>query len=120
MNERTPEETKKALGPCEDTRFCGYCELERQCRIKTNALTLIHQLERERDAAVADLREADAMECMHCAHYKTAEQAEREGSAHNCAENDYDCENCRNKSCACKDCRENSIGSGAVYRREND
>ena len=51
INGKTPDEIKGELEGCKDKRFCAVCDLERQCRIKTNALDLIHQLEREKDDA---------------------------------------------------------------------
>ena len=56
----------------------------------------IKRVTRERDAAVADLREADLVDCAHCKHYAS--------SMIPCQ---CDCDNCR-LDCVCKTCSRNS------------
>ena len=56
----------------------------------------VHQLEAERDAAVADLREADIIECEHCKHYREYD-----------SECGCECQTCA-IDCACVDCYKNS------------
>lgn len=52
---------------------------------------------KERDAAIADLKEADMIDCMHCKAYNT-----------NIIPCQCDCENCKIVNCACKTCVRNS------------
>lgn len=106
---KTPDEIKKGLeccthGTCDS---CPYaedgCTSDRE---KIDALEYIQQLERqigeltekvaqlekERDALLADLRDADMLECAHCAHYiPVGAQCKGEG----------DCLECDYKNCAC-------------------
>ena len=58
------------------------------------------QLERERDAAVEDLREADMVDCCHCKHYKVY-------GANECDAEDCTCDDCK-RDCPCKNCKTNS------------
>lgn len=53
----------------------------------------------ERDAAIADLKEADIVSCEHCRHQKTCPVP--------CEEVDIDCSVCP-ADCMCKTCRDNS------------
>ena len=55
------------------------------------------QLERERDAAVEDLREADMVDCEHCKHYKVFGSEECQ----------LECDECT-ADCPCKHCIDNS------------
>ena len=74
---KTPEEIKRGLEACISGREtkCNECQykpknwcMERMCK---DALAYIQQLERERDAAVEQLKEVDRLElfcCSHCKH----------------------------------------------------
>lgn len=55
----------------------------------------LEQIKRERDAAIADLKEADRIDCEHCRWYGLCQPAEGE---------DIDCEKCTNV-CKCNECR---------------
>lgn len=99
---KTPYEIKKGLeccthGTCID---CPYahdgCTSNME---KIDALEYIQQLEKERSALLADLREADMADCAHCAHYiPVGVQCEGEG----------DCLECDLKNCVCNECLDNS------------
>ena len=119
---KTPDEIKKALRICSGKLLdycdaCNYCNWSSDCacnsRMCADALDYIQQLEnhigeltekvtqleKERDALLADLRDADMLECAHCAHYVPAgAQCEGEG----------DCLECDYKNCACNGCYGNS------------
>lgn len=59
----------------------------------------VMRLEKERNALLADLRDADMLECVHCAHYiPVGAQCKGEG----------DCIECDYKNCACNGCYGNS------------
>lgn len=59
----------------------------------------VMRLEKERNALLADLRDADMLECDHCAHYiPVGAQCKGEG----------DCLECDYKNCACNGCWGNS------------
>ena len=117
---KTPEEIKKGLEACgsdvchghhtdcpyEDDLLCtmhicgdarAYIhQLENQIGELTEKVT---QLEKERNALLADLRDADMLECDHCAHYiPVGAQCKGEG----------DCLDCDYKNCACNGCYGNS------------
>ena len=109
---RTPEEIKKMLKRCRNAD-CGLCRSSYCCDILAEALEYIQQLEhqigeltekvaqleKERDALLADLRDADMLECAHCAHYiPVGAQCKGEG----------DCLECDYKNCACNGCYGNS------------
>jgi len=61
------------------------------------AQAMLETRTKERDAAIADLREADLIDCMHCKAYNT-----------NIIPCQCDCENCKIVNCACKTCVRNS------------
>lgn len=65
-----------------------------------NAAECIRRLLQENTALRADLKEADAIECSHCLHFRTEEQTDP------CIEADYDCDSCKNEECKCRSCRE--------------
>lgn len=72
VTSKTPEEIKKGLRRCENGADCDDCIGAYHCRVEADALAYIEQLERERDAAVEDLRSViiDIDEgCILCAHY---------------------------------------------------
>ena len=126
---KTPEEIKKGLECCtaefNECDSCPYREYN-WCeeKLKDDALELfiklfdckakyeylakeylrlskrLAQVERERDAAVADLRRADSVDCEHCAHYMPFGESR-------CDNDDCDCETCT-QECACRTCRDNS------------
>lgn len=60
----------------------------------------LEQVKRERDAAVEDLRDADRIDCEHCASYDDAATEERCGGA------DYLCDKCTRTDCPCRTCRD--------------
>lgn len=117
---KTPDEIKKGLEACgsdechghhtdcpyEDDLFCtmhicgdarAYIQqLENHIGEFTEK---VMRLEKERNALLADLRDADMLECVHCAHYiPVGAQCKGEGY---CLECDY-------KNCACNGCYGNS------------
>ena len=73
---KTPEEIKKGLWCCANndiSAHCGNCPYNRGtgdhgciAELNADALALIQQLERERDAAIADI----LRECHKCKHFK--------------------------------------------------
>ena len=117
INGRTPEEIKKAHECCFDM-ICyeGECAYESERNNWTKGgcfnkrgrdaleyiqklenqigeLTeMVEQLEKERNALLADLRDADSVECNHCAHYKC----------------DGHCWGCGSEDCPCKTCLKDS------------
>ena len=113
---KTPDEIKKGLECCTHG-ICNNCPYAADgCtsnREKIDALEYIQhlenhigeltekvaQLEKERNALLADLRDADMLECVHCAHYvPVGAQCKGEG----------DCLECDYKNCACNGCYGNS------------
>ena len=80
---KTPDEIKKGLEMCGVYGECSKCPYIQQCDehianggdyrpadvILTDALALIQQVERERDAAVKDMRNAALCGCHVCKHY---------------------------------------------------
>lgn len=101
---RTPDEIKKGLEchsrPCGCDMGCPYvdvCAEDEGCPMSADALAYIHQLEAERDAAVADIRLAFTSyvgACQTCKH----------------GENQVDCiepircPDCENEKCKCQSC----------------
>ena len=116
---KTPEEIKRGLMHCEREK-CKGCPYYDKCMmadahtdLHADALEYIQQLEhqiveltekveqleKERNALLADLRDADMLECAHCAHYiPVGAQCKGEG----------DCLECDYKNCACNGCYVNS------------
>ena len=105
INGRTPEEIKKGLECCNTFNACSSCPYEHivdtehgwGCVVIRNAdtLALIQQLERERDAAVEQLKQADKenlLECTHCKHNVR------------CSEILLGCNDCDNSECPCSTC----------------
>lgn len=71
------------------------CHIERpRVTLKRDALAYIQQLERERDAAVAQLKDVDAIDLFSCSHCKNEDFSVCEF---------VDCENC-DKDCPCATC----------------
>ena len=115
---KTQDEIKKGLLICSggfgDCAECPYHQIPAACmKLSQDALAYIHQLEnhigeltekvtqleKERNALLADLRDADMLECAHCAHYiPVGAQCKGEG----------DCLDCDYKNCACNGCYGNS------------
>lgn len=100
---KTPDEIKKVLAcdmPCCDG--CPYDGIiECGVAVQEDALAYIQQLEsrlaqveRERNAAVSDLKVADKLDCQFCVHNRPTPGCE------------YDCEKCE-KKCTCNLCRNN-------------
>ena len=71
------------------------------------AQAMLETRTKERDAAIADLREADLIDCMHCKAYNT-----------NIIPCQCDCENCKIVNCACKTCVRNSNWQWRGVREE--
>lgn len=110
---KTPEEIKKVLAECDEGYACKRinCPYDdgrsiyngSRCMLdaRKDALAYIRRLERERNALLEDLRDADQCGCEHCKHYKhcLAEEAED-------AYEDYDyvCSACGRDDCPCKTC----------------
>ena len=117
---KTPEEIKKGLESCGSDECHGH---HTDCPYEDDLLCTMHicgdarayiqqlenhigeftenvaQLEKERNALLADLRDADMLECVHCAHYvPVGAQCKGEG----------DCLECDYKNCACNGCYGNS------------
>lgn len=107
INGRTLEEIKRGLECCkpkwEHDRWiscsddCPFMNEGTFCRIKMQVCVyaLIQQLERERDAAVEQLRRADKenlFECTHCKHNVS------------CSEILLGCDVCDNSECPCSTC----------------
>lgn len=105
INGRTPEEIKKGLDCCiyetDDSSLVDHC---RVCPyqptglcIRTllkDALAYIQQIERERDAAVEQLKDADTIDLFYCSHCKHEQL---------CDYNLNSCEDCE-KDCPCHTC----------------
>lgn len=116
---KTPDEIKQALETCSTKKPCPSCPMWDECKeaaslkpLWDNALAYIqqleadnaelltkveqleakcHQLERERDAAVADL--AETKDCITCKH------------SANCKIGGFDCYHCNDKDCPCLTCQ---------------
>lgn len=103
---RKPDEIKKGLEccvrRCDYDNGCAYAGSMKCCdNLKIDALAYIQQLERERDALLADLKEADMNDCCHCKSYIHSEN-------NACEAADFNCDACENNDCMCKDCRNNN------------
>lgn len=119
---KTPDEIKKALRICSGKLLdycdaCNYCNWSSDCacnsRMCADALDytqqlenhigelteMVEQLEKERNALLDDLREADMTMCNHCAYFVTT------GSQGKC---DGYCWDCDGKDCPCNTCWDNS------------
>ena len=104
INGRTPEEIKWGLehcaaegSSCKDCVFCADCDMDIYA-IERYALAYIQQLERERDAAVEQLKEVDKEDlfrCSHCIHDEL------------CNDGLTPCVDC-DKECPCHTCRNSS------------
>lgn len=75
INGRTPEEIKRGLEccsvdglSCSNCSYCVACDADIHA-LERDALAYIQQLERERDAAVRDMRDATLCGCHVCKHY---------------------------------------------------
>lgn len=125
INGRTPEEIKQGLGYCcpkwesgrwvtcrdecpfrNEHAFCKNvlmaCTLALLCRLEFERDELLQknqQLERERDAAVAQLKEVDVSSYFECAHCKHEEL---------CDSPVWPCNDCDNEECPCHTCSEGS------------
>lgn len=95
----TPDEIKKGLECCSGVGRCfgecpyynGNTNIECIRHKSADALAYIQQLERERDAAVADL--AEVKDCLTCKH------------SANCKIGGFDCYHCNDKDCPCLTCQ---------------
>lgn len=100
---KTPDEIKSWLNGCKykSESECEECNLIDQCETNASVLAYIQQLEsrlaqveRERDAAVHDLKLADRVDCDFCKH-------QYGGCTYD------DCQDC-SKPCPCGSCRNSS------------
>lgn len=108
---KTPEEIKKVLAECDEGYACKRisCPYDdgrsiyngSRCMLdaRKDALAYIRQLERERNALLEDLRDADRIDCEHCASYDGAATKE-------CEDADYLCDKCTRTDCPCSTCRD--------------
>ena len=96
----TPETIQEFLSRCEGTKTekCAACTYRIRCNFEEYALAYIQLLERERDAILKDLKEADRIECDHCKHYAYCQDC--------CEAVEFDCKKC-DAECKCKDCINN-------------
>ena len=67
----------------------------------TSAESAFETMKRERDALLADLREADRVDCSLCKSYIHAE-------SNDCEYADFLCDNCEVKECSCRNCKDGS------------
>lgn len=101
---KTPEEIKEGLECCAEygncSKGCPYNTIK-DCGhdLYSDALAYIQQLERERDAAVAQLKEVDVSSYFECAHCKHEEL---------CDSPVWPCNDCDNEECPCHTCSEGS------------
>ena len=116
---KMPDEIKKGLEYCHSAKPCADCSYDKRdfphCvrRLLGDALdgykqleSLLAQAERERDAAVSDMRtevKTNAV-CIACKHDRPFDN--------NCEENDFDCANCKSP-CMCQSCH---LGSNYEWR----
>lgn len=106
--------SKNVLDPCIGCPYERIGDDEWKCGLNADVLFCIEQLERERDAAIADVKESDVLyECEHCAHRRMTEEAEA------CERNDFECMKCE-AECKCKSCRNGSGWEWARRRREKE
>ena len=101
INGKTPEEIKKGLKHCPlCNKSCPYHK-EKDCyeKLHYDSLAYIQQLERERDAAVVQLKEVDVSSYFECAHCKHEEL---------CDSPVWPCNDCDNEECPCHTCSEGS------------
>ena len=106
---KTPEDIKKGLELCSadyGNLNCNKCTYESDpysasciTELEKDALAYIQQLERERDAAVAQLKEVDVSSYFECAHCKHEEL---------CDSPVWPCNDCDNEECPCHTCSEGS------------
>ena len=104
---KTPEEIKKGLEVCgkqAECRQCGYFHshpVDENCVeiLLADALAYIQQIERERDAAVEQLKAVDVSSYFECAHCKHEEL---------CDSPVWPCNDCDNEECPCHTCSEGS------------
>ena len=101
---KTPDEIKNGLECCSgqnDHTYCrGGCPYSYDdCDdMSADALAYIRQLERERDALLRDLCNADQNNCEFCKHCRDAVAEEM------CEDSDYMCGDCERDDCHCKMC----------------
>lgn len=113
INGRTPEEIKNGLSTCTQSGDCPNCPYETDCKehaesgdnlwlgepAMADALAYIQQLERERDAAVEQLKAVDVNSYFECAHCKREEL---------CNSPVWLCNDCDNEECPCHTCTDGS------------
>lgn len=94
---KTPDEIKKGLKCCayETCNGCPYaedgCATNREM---IDALEYIQQLERERDAAVKQLKDVDTVDLLYCSHCKHEELCDDNLNSCDDYEKDCPCHTC--------------------------
>ena len=119
INGRTPEEIKKGLECCGARKVCFTLDGSDVCsydgtkfciqNMAFDTLAYIQQLERERDAAVAQLKAVDInsyFECSHCKHEEL------------CDSPVWPCNDCENEGCTCHTCADGSNWQWRGVREE--
>ena len=91
------EQLEKRIEQAEKQIDTVHAELEATNRDRIRLMMQVAQLTKEREAAVADLREADRIDCEHCKHYKVFSSEECQ----------LECDECV-LDCPCKHCIDNS------------
>ena len=98
------EKARQGLMACTGGEDCGKCPYDtldfKTCRsdLLEDLKDYVEGLERDNEALLDDLKEADKIECEHCLHYEHAEN-------NDCEASDFNCESCQVIGCACKNCR---------------
>lgn len=109
---KTPEEIKANARTCISqpyTEPCGSCELYPKCRWNVNYILIalldlvneyerrLAQVEKERDAAIADLEDAEDGHCCHCKKNDLATKCDFNGECYWCPNEECPCHefNCR-------------------------
>lgn len=97
MTMKTPEEIKKELANCTDKTNCSWCPRSSICALEANALAYIQQLEQERDALIAALKQTD-VDCEYCKH--VMQNNPHCDAAHGLCERCTEIENCKCRTCS--------------------
>lgn len=115
---KTPEEIKKGLECCSGQNGHTYCgggcpySYDDCDDMSADALAYIQQLETQNAALLKDLRDADRIDCEHCASYDDAATKER------CGDAEYLCDKCRCADCPCRTCRDCSNWTWRGVRKD--
>ena len=101
---KTPEDIKTGLLHCSEDG-CKGCNYKDDCDMTDgfsvlafDALVYIFELEREHDALLRDLCNADQNNCEFCKHRRDAVTDEM------CEASDYACGDCEHNGCPCRMC----------------